>query len=96
MSTVFRSDNKSVIFSSDRGEAYFFVSFAGSSVINTISYYSHDNTLSVSFVSGDFYLYDGVSFDKAVEVLSAESIGAWFNANIRGQHEYHKYQKSNK
>jgi hypothetical protein len=49
--------------------------------------------LTISFLSDEFYIYEDVPFEKAIEALSAESVGAWFNANIRGQYKYRRVAK---
>jgi len=46
-----------------------------------------DGTLSVTFTSGKVYDFHGVPEEKYHEMVKAESVGKWFNANIKGKYE---------
>jgi len=88
-----KDDGKNVILRSINSEPYIFMRFSNSSVIDCVSHYSYNKTLTISFLSDEFYIYEDVPFEKAIEALSAESVGAWFNANIRGQYKYRRVAK---
>ena len=64
-----------------------------SSQIESIGHYEETQVLCVRFKSGDTYEYDGVSPEVFNDFLTAESVGAYFGKNIRGQYEYTKLER---
>ena len=55
-------------------------------MIASIGYSQADEILEVEFQNGRIYQYDGVPAAKHVSLLSADSVGAYFNKNIRDQY----------
>jgi hypothetical protein len=49
--------------------------------------------LTVQFNSGSTYQYQGVPPEKYAALMSAESVGAFFGKNIKGQHDYTKLEE---
>jgi hypothetical protein len=47
-----------------------------------------DGTLEIEFTSGRIYQYFDVPAQMYEHLLSAESVGGYFNANIRGHFRY--------
>ena len=66
----------------DRGEARIPVT---SSAIDSL-YYRTDRTLTVVFTDGSRYAIDDFPALELERWLSADSAGAYFNANIRGRY----------
>jgi len=56
-----------------------------SSVLASIRYVRHLRLLEVEFRSGKFYQYSDVPKQYYSELLTAESKGTYFNANIRNR-----------
>jgi hypothetical protein len=61
-----------------------------SSNIDSIGYDSATKTLKVIFKNGHIYDYYGVSDQVHEALMSAESIGKFFNTNIRNSYQYGK------
>jgi len=61
-----------------------------SSTIKSIGYSVKDYTLEVEFLRGAVYRYNNVNSDEVVQLLFAESIGAYFNKYIAKVYEYTK------
>jgi len=57
-----------------------------SSVIASIGYSPSDKTLEVQFHNGRVYQYKGVPPDEHAALMAAESIGRYFNENIRDRY----------
>jgi len=57
-----------------------------SSVIATIGYSRSDQTLEVQFHTGRVYQYEGVPPEQHAALMAAESIGRYFNENIRDRY----------
>lgn len=54
-----------------------------SSALRTVGYDFGSGTLEVEFASGGVYDYDGVPPEEALQLLEAESLGAYFTEHIR-------------
>ena len=61
-----------------------------SSVIKFVSLFMDTACLYVTFNSGDMYRYDNVPTRAIIDAMSADSVGKWFNADIKGKYEYVK------
>lgn len=48
------------------------------------------NLLEVMFKGGGVYQYHGVDADKHAALMSADSVGSFFHANVKGAHKYTK------
>lgn len=59
-----------------------------SSFIKAVSYSRATHTLLIEFSSGSVYEYADVSRHRRDRFLSAESIGRYFNAHIRGKYQF--------
>ena len=59
-----------------------------SSALVSVGYDSDSETLEVEFPSGDVYQYHGVPEQIHMDLIGADSIGGYFNANIRHQYPY--------
>ena len=59
-----------------------------SSVIASAGYDERTSTLEIEFVSGRIYRYFDVPRAQFDGLLSAESVGTYFNANIRDVFDY--------
>ncbi len=59
-----------------------------SSNIDSIGYDQDSETLYVEFKSGITYKYENVPFYKYTELMDANSVGRYLNAEIKGAHEY--------
>jgi hypothetical protein len=59
-----------------------------STAIRFISYDEDTERLSVTFVTGRRYLYEGVPVDVYEDFLRAPSRGGFFNAEIRDRYDY--------
>lgn len=59
-----------------------------STVIRLISYDAASELLSVIFVSGRAYAYEGVPAGLFEQFLRAPSKGVFFNENIRGRYRF--------
>jgi YD repeat-containing protein len=59
-----------------------------SSVIRTLTYDEQHNILEVEFRTGRTYQYSAVSPAKYQELRGADSIGEFFNRQIRTAHPY--------
>jgi len=61
-----------------------------SSNIAAVGYDSETETLQIRFHSGKTYQFYGVPDNLFEGLLTAESVGKYFAANVRGQYEYKK------
>ncbi len=61
-----------------------------SSQISEIGYDVSNEILYVTFSSGSKYMYKEVSIDTWEGLEKAESVGSYFNRNIRNIYEYQK------
>ena len=59
-----------------------------SSNIDWIDYNDESNTLTVAFHSGSVYDYSNVDKDVYETFKTAESVGKFFNANVKNRYEY--------
>lgn len=50
--------------------------------------YTADNDVLVTFTRGSEYLYKNVPEELYEEMIKAESVGKFLNANIKGKFEY--------
>lgn len=58
-----------------------------STAISAYGYDDSEHTLYLTFKSGNTYAYAGVPPDVFSGLASAESIGRYYAANIKGRHE---------
>jgi len=58
-----------------------------SSSLRSIGYQPRTSTLEVEFVNGGIYRYHGVPWEVVEALREAESLGAFFNENIRDRYE---------
>lgn len=65
---------------------------AKSTNVAATGYDPETQTLAVEFKSGGVYHYAGVSQEHADALAGAESVGAHFAANIRGQFDHKKIE----
>ena len=65
-----------------------------SSVIRAFSYDAEMRALTVTFVSGRVYRYDGVPPDVVSSFRQAFSKGEFFNARIRDRYSTHEVRRS--
>lgn len=61
-----------------------------SSMLKTVSYDDKENCLSVTFASGGTYKYKDVPKTVFNELISAESEGKYFLANVKNKFEFEK------
>lgn len=61
-----------------------------SSNIQSVGYDPATETLEVEFIHGGIYHYTGVQSGELEGLMSAESHGTYFNANIKGRYPYAK------
>lgn len=59
-----------------------------STSLRAVRYDADRRVLEVEFTGGSRYRYEGVSPDLYAGLLQAESLGAYFNREIRDRHEY--------
>jgi hypothetical protein len=59
-----------------------------SSMANAVGYDPEEELLLLEFCNGAVYQYSGVDSDTWEELCSADSVGTFFNENIRGRYEY--------
>ena len=59
-----------------------------SSVISTVFYGIRSRVLYVVFHSGKEYRYTEVPMEVFVNAINAESIGVWFNNEVKNEYEY--------
>lgn len=61
-----------------------------SSNISSIGYDADSQTLEIEFNNGGVYQYSGVSQDVYDEMMSADSKGKYFHANIKNTYPFSK------
>jgi hypothetical protein len=59
-----------------------------SEAISSISYDTESGTMSVGFTDGTLYVYTDVPESVYVDLITASSIGAYFNKNVRTAYSY--------
>jgi hypothetical protein len=59
-----------------------------SSAIRSAAYDKSTNTLKIVFQSGRVYTYDNVDHMTYINLISAESVGRYFNKYIRDHYKY--------
>jgi hypothetical protein len=66
--------------------------YVNSTSIRSIGYDESAKTLEVKFIDGDVYQYFKVPEKIYHELLTADSIGAYLNKEIKGKFEYRKIE----
>lgn len=61
-----------------------------SSNLESIGYDKDSRTLEIEFKSGKIYQYTNVPEPEHQALLAADSIGSYFNKNIRNEYQYHE------
>ena len=61
-----------------------------SSNVDAIMHNPETNQLHVRFKSGGTYIYDGVDAEKHSALMSADSIGGYIHAHVKGKHAVNK------
>lgn len=61
-----------------------------SSMANAVGYDTDNNILQVEFHNGTVYQYSGVDEDTWEDLHQTDSIGKFFNENIRGKYQYER------
>lgn len=64
------------------------MTYVSSSNIESIGFEADTNTLTVEFIKGGTYEYSGVPEHLYDELMSADSKGTFFAANIKGSYGY--------
>ena len=59
-----------------------------SSNINSVGYDEVTKTMEVEFSSGIVYQYDSVGLAVYKDLISADSVGKYFNKNIKNSYSY--------
>jgi hypothetical protein len=59
-----------------------------SEAIASINYDTESGTMSVGFTDGTLYVYSDVPESVYVDLITASSIGAYFNKNVRNEYSY--------
>jgi hypothetical protein len=59
-----------------------------STSIEAVGYVEDAHELHVQFVSGGYYVYEGVPPATYQELMSADSLGAYLNLHIKPNHPY--------
>ena len=61
--------------------------FVDSSFIKHVAYEEETCSLLVTFGTGSIWLYKSITLDIYNRLITAPSLGAYFNTNIRNKHE---------
>lgn len=61
-----------------------------SSNVAAIAHDPETNTLHVRFKNGGTYAYQGVDAEKHAALMSADSVGSFLHAHIKGKHPHSK------
>ncbi|WP_235656452.1 KTSC domain-containing protein, partial [Fischerella thermalis] len=61
-----------------------------SSMANAIGYDSDRNILQIEFHNGAVYQYSDIDQDTWQDLHQADSIGKFFNENVRGKYQYER------
>ncbi|MER3491375.1 MAG: KTSC domain-containing protein [Mastigocladus sp. ERB_26_2] len=61
-----------------------------SSMANAIGYDSNTNILQIEFHNGTVYQYSDIDQDTWQDLHQADSIGKFFNENVRGKYQYER------
>ncbi len=64
-----------------------------SSMLRSVGYDAATQTLEVEFLNGSVYQYFAVPATTYHNLLAADSLGSYFQANIRGAFSYQKLAK---
>ena len=59
-----------------------------SSTLASVGYDEAQQLLEVEFLSGNLYQYSGVPAGEHQALMAAETLGGYFNANIRNAYPY--------
>ena len=59
-----------------------------SEAIATVNYDTDSGTMSVGFTDGTLYVYSDVPEAVYVDLITASSIGGYFNKNVRDAYSY--------
>ena len=57
-----------------------------SSIIGKVSYQESTGTLSITFTTGETYIYESIPNSVYVAFLNAPSLGMYFHKHIRGRY----------
>lgn len=63
-----------------------------SSAVTEAAYDETTQTLFLKFPNGSEYAYEGVPHEEVTALLSAESVGAFFNREIKTQYPFRKVE----
>jgi hypothetical protein len=61
-----------------------------SSNVAEVGYDADSETLVVLFHNGGMYAYDGVPATTFDQMVGAESVGKFFNTNVKGKYDFRK------
>ena len=61
-----------------------------SSMVQSISYDSDSQTLTVTFNNGKSYAYSGVPEETATDAANAASVGEFMNSEIKGRYSFRR------
>ncbi|PMB52010.1 KTSC domain-containing protein [Fischerella thermalis CCMEE 5201] len=61
-----------------------------SSMANAIGYDSNTNILQIEFHNGAVYQYSDIDQDTWQDLHQADSVGKFFNENVRGKYQYER------
>ena len=64
------------------------VNTPNSSVIESIVYSVQTSNLYVGFKNAKYYRYQGVPLEVVMHAVNAESVGSWFNAEVKNEYDY--------
>ena len=67
-----------------------------SSVMTYVHYDEESAELDITFVSGKIYRYFGVPLATYVDLLDAESVGEFFNQNIKNAFRFIEVQRGSR
>lgn len=63
--------------------------------IKNIWYYPGVHNMEIEFLSGDRYEYQNVPPGLFLSLITAQSVGGYFNTHIRQNHENYPFEKVN-
>lgn len=64
------------------------VNTPNSSVIESIVYGVRKSELYVKFKNATYYIYQNVPLEVIMRAINADSVGSWFNAEVKNEYEY--------
>ena len=71
-----------------RGNQNYFEAEVVSTNLATVKYWKNTQTLRVTFHNGAVYDYAGVPADVVQDLITADSVGGYFNRNIKNTYRY--------